>query len=113
MNESVNEKWDKAIAVINHCSLANYISSEKCNTLSTEILAVNNKKERNLASGLSELHEYNLKHYIETKQSTPEFSRDFVQLLIECISLLNEIEAALYIQDNLNPDDINERWTSS
>jgi|GEM_PF-5941538 len=100
MHESINEKCDRAIAVINDCGLANYISSEKCNTLSSEILALKNKQERNLASALSAIHENNLKHYIKTKQTTPEFSRDFVKLQIECISILNEIEAALYIQDN-------------
>ena len=102
-NESVNDKCDKTIEAINNCGLANFISDEKRNSLVSEVLTLKSEQDLNLASKLGELHENNLKHYIQTKKSTPEYSQDFVKLQIECISLLNEIEAALYIQGNLKP----------
>ena len=98
-NDSVNDKCDKAIAVINDCGLANYISDEMRNALASEVLTLKSKQDRSLATKLSALHENNLTRYIENMKSNPAYSQDFVKLQIECISFLNEIEAALYIQD--------------
>ena len=101
MNADIEDKCDKAIAAINSCARADYISTDQCDSLASRIQELKKKQERSLASELSELHENNLKHYIETKQSSPEYSPDFVRLQIECVSLLNEIEAALYVQEHL------------
>lgn len=100
INDSVNDKCDKAVAAINNCGLANFISDEECKTLAGDILTLKTKQDRSLASELSALHENNLKQYIKIKQSAPDYSQDFVKYQIECISLLNEIEAALYVQDS-------------
>ena len=99
-NDGVNAKCDKAIEIINDCGHANYINDEMRNTLVDDIQTLKIQQDRSLASKLSALHENNLKRYIETKKSTPAFSQDYVKLQIECISLLNEVEAALYVQEN-------------
>ena len=101
MSADIEDKCDKVITAINGCARANYISAKQCDSLVSRILSLKQRKERSLASELSELHENNLKHYIETRQSSPEYSPDFVRLQIECVSLLNEIEAALYVQEQL------------
>jgi hypothetical protein len=98
-NNKVNEMCDRAIGVINSSGLANFISDETRNILVSEIQTLKNRQDRSLASTLSEQHENNLKHYVKTAHSDPDFSQDFVTLQTDCISLLNEIEAALYVQE--------------
>ena len=97
-NDSVNNKCDKAITIINNCGVANFISDERRNIFASEVLMLKSKQDLDLASKLSEIHENNLKSYIKTTNSTPYYSQEFVKLQTECISLLNEIEAELYIQ---------------
>jgi MinD-like ATPase involved in chromosome partitioning or flagellar assembly len=96
-NNKVSEMCDKVIAVINNCGLANFISDERREALVSEIQILKSKQDRSLASKISEIHENYLKHYNETANTNPDFSKDFVNLQINCVSLLNEMEAALYI----------------
>lgn len=100
-NNKVNEMCDQVISVINKYGLAEFISDEKCNALVSEIQALKKKQKRSLASEVSETHEKNMARYVETTNSTPEFSPDFVSLQTDCISILNEIEAALYLQEHV------------
>lgn len=99
MNNNVDKMCDKAIEIINNCSHANYISDEKCNALVSEIQLLKSKQDRSLASKISEQHENNLKHYVQTMKSTPDFSNDFFKFQTDCISLLNDIEETLYFQE--------------
>ena len=101
-NTKVNELCEKAILIINKCRQANFISDEKCNELVTEIQLLKNKQERSLASKISEHHENNLRQYEERIGATPDFSQEFHSLQTDCIFLLNEIESALYLQEQFN-----------